>query len=350
LGCQLDYYAVAGASKRGWTTWLVGAVDPNRVMAIVPVVLDAINFVEVEHHQWKSYGGWTYALQDYLDMNIMNRLDDPNMVLLQEMEDPYFYKDRLTMPKLIVNSVMDEFQQPDDTRFWWSGMPQPKHFLIAPNAEHSCATSIFEIVPAIGAFIQNLLLGETIPSLDWDIDDSTGTIVATLDDNSIVHSATMWYAYSCGINSFDNDTMRRDYRIAHMDSPCTCGVAADDMCTNLNAFWRKESLDYVMVKGKRTYTAKAPVPGDGRWTAMFIDFKFVNKHAKPTDYSSLYETMVPLKEFPVKDLSFTRKFPEFGGLPHDFGRFFEFTTEVNIFPQTYPYADCYMDGCNGPIV
>ena len=52
-----------GASKRGWTTWLVGAVDPTRVMAIIPIVLDAINFVNVEKHQWRSYGGWAYALE-----------------------------------------------------------------------------------------------------------------------------------------------------------------------------------------------------------------------------------------------------------------------------------------------
>ena len=57
LNTQLDYYAVSGASKRGWTCWDVGAVDPKRVMAIAPVVLDAINFVEVEHHEFRSYGG-----------------------------------------------------------------------------------------------------------------------------------------------------------------------------------------------------------------------------------------------------------------------------------------------------
>ena len=63
LDCQLDYYSVSGASKRGWTTWLVGAVDPERVMIIIPLVLDAVNFVKVMHHQFQSYGGWAYALR-----------------------------------------------------------------------------------------------------------------------------------------------------------------------------------------------------------------------------------------------------------------------------------------------
>jgi PhoPQ-activated pathogenicity-related protein len=37
---------------------LLLVVDAGRVMAICPIVLDAINFVDVEHHQWRSYGGW----------------------------------------------------------------------------------------------------------------------------------------------------------------------------------------------------------------------------------------------------------------------------------------------------
>lgn len=63
-GTEISKFMVSGASKvtgdckvlnvlqshvtsqRGWTTWLTGAVD-KRVVAIVPVVMDELNFVKV---------------------------------------------------------------------------------------------------------------------------------------------------------------------------------------------------------------------------------------------------------------------------------------------------------------
>jgi len=320
---QLDYYTVSGASKRGWTTWLCGAVDPNRVKVIIPVVLDAINFQKVEHHQWQSYGGWTFALQDYLDMDIMSRLDDPNMLLLSQNEDPYFFRDRLTMPKLVINAVLDEFQQPDDTRYWWNDMPEPKHFLMIPNAEHSMASGILEVVPAISQYVQHHLKGEVVPEFKWTINNSTGEIVATLNEHGVVHEARVFYAYSCGFNHWDNDKMRRDFRVAMMDNPCTCGILSDGTCANLQSLWSSKTLEQGKDKlGRRTYSAKLDAPGDGRWVAYMIDITY-----KRTD----------LFGNDIEPVNMRKLLPNI--LPKDLTGRLEFTSEVSVWPQTFPYAD-----------
>lgn len=333
LETSLDYFGVSGASKRGWTTWLVGAVDPKRVMAIVPIVLDAINFAKVEHHEFRSYGNWSWALSDYADMNIMTRMDDPNMDLLQQMEDPYYFKERLTMPKLVVNAVLDEFQQPDDTRYWWNDMPSPKHFIMTPNAEHSEATGIAEIAPAIIAYLGHLLKKEAVPEFTWKISPTTGEIVATLNAQGQVHEANVWYAYSCGTNPVDG-VQRRDFRIAFLDNPCKCGIYAEGYCANLKSFWNKQTLNQTVVNGRRTYSAKLDAPTDGRWVAYFIEVTY-NK-AKVPPHST-------------EDVSVSRPniIPP---IPHDLVGRLMFTTEVSVWPQTFPYADCSGAACGNGLV
>jgi len=357
-GATCDYFAVSGASKRGWTTWLVGAVDPKRVTVIAPVVLDAINFVEVEHHQYRSYGGWTYALQDYTDMNLTYRFDDPNMNLLQQYEDPFFYRDRLTLPKLVVNAVMDEFQQPDDTHYWWNEMPEPKHFLIAPNAEHSLITGIFVALPSISAFLNAQLHRTAVPSFTWTIDKGTGEIVATVHDG-VVHSAEVWWAYSCGSNEWDGGVKRRDYRVAHLDNPCSCGFLVEGYCANLKSIWNKKTLESTLVKGKRTYSARLDAPEDGRWVAFMIDFKFRNPNLpSPTEdkgfnADDLNKMWKSHPDTPAGKIAYgySRYFENFGGFPHDFAHFFEFTTEVSVWPDTFPYPDCAGAECGAvPLV
>jgi PhoPQ-activated pathogenicity-related protein len=39
-GVAVSHFVVCGRSKRGWTTWTTGLVEPTRVKAIVPVVED----------------------------------------------------------------------------------------------------------------------------------------------------------------------------------------------------------------------------------------------------------------------------------------------------------------------
>ena len=46
--------------------------------------------------------------------NFTGRLDDPNTPLMADVIDPFVYRERLTMPKLVVDATGDEFFEPDD--------------------------------------------------------------------------------------------------------------------------------------------------------------------------------------------------------------------------------------------
>lgn len=324
-GCQLDYYTVAGASKRGWTTWLMNAVDPKRVVAIVPMVLDAIRFVEVMHHQYKSYNGWSFALQDYYDMNLTARFDDPNMHLLSTIVDPYYYFDRMTCPKLVVDAVGDEFQQPDDTHYWWNDLPEPKHFLMIPNAEHSLATGILEAVPAISTWIRYQLDKTAVPQMSWEVDSDNGDITVTLarDASRQPLHVRKYFGFTCA------KSPRRDFRVLNLDDPCVCGVAADGNCLNTEVFWKFEDLKPTRIGG-RTYVAHMELPPEGQWAAFFIDV--------------IYE-----EDEDDSKIDFNPDFHP-GFFPKGkFGQL-RFTTEVSVVPRVFPYDDCSGTGCAGVLL
>ena len=125
-----------------------------------------------------------------------------------------------------------QFQLPDDSFNWFEELSEPKRLLMTPNADHSEATGLFEIIPAISSFI-NLLRNkgtEQLPSFKWDINETDGSILVTLDEIGHVHEASVWYAYSCGTNA--DGIKRRDFRMASLDNPCECGLYADGYCIN----------------------------------------------------------------------------------------------------------------------
>lgn len=71
--------------------------------------MDLLNMRLNFHHCWRAYGGWSIALSDYYAMNITSNIDNPNFQLMADIVDPLTYVNRLTMPKLVIDSTGDEF-------------------------------------------------------------------------------------------------------------------------------------------------------------------------------------------------------------------------------------------------
>lgn len=295
LRYNVQKFVIAGASKRGWTTWTTAAVD-KRVVAAIPIVMDELNVVENLHHHYRAYGGWSWVLNDYWQANITRMLDSPETKKLMEIEDPLSYSARLTMPKLVVCAVNDEFFLPDDTRYWWDDMADEKRLLMVPNAGHSLSTGIIDHLPSIEGFAYAVLTNQRRPSVRWEINDDAGVITVHTDPATRPLNVTMWYGFSAP------GTGRRDWRR-------TAGYPEQ----------YRQDVPFFDVQLREEpqgnkWVAVAPRPPQGRWTAFFVNVQ----------YELPYPPTAPL--------------------------FFEFTSEVSITPNTFPFPDCHGEGCYGKLV
>jgi PhoPQ-activated pathogenicity-related protein len=131
-GLSVDKFVVGGASKRGWTAWTVAAVD-NRVVAIIPVVIDLLNLEASFDHHYRSYGFWAPAIAEFERAGITRWAHTPQFEALIRIEDPYSYRDRLTMPKFIVNAAGDQYFCPTPRNFISPGSKERITFATCPT-------------------------------------------------------------------------------------------------------------------------------------------------------------------------------------------------------------------------
>jgi len=281
---SVENFIVAGASKRGWVTWLTAAVD-LRVIGIVPIVIDILNMSANINHMWEAYGAWSFALDDYVQMGVTHYLNKPQMTLLQDIVDPITYLDRYErIPKYVVCASGDEFFLPDSPQFFWSQLPGQKFLRMVPNGEHSMAGHAGDLASTIQTFAHAVSSLTKLPEFDWTIDNTTGEITVTTYDKPLF--ARMWHA---------KNLHKRDFRLI------VCGDLNNISCIN-PILW-----DYV--------TLESSTSPDGLITYVAL------KEQPPTGWGGFYiEMHYQIFEDEQDDL--------------------KFTTEVSILPTTLPYPSC----------
>ena len=160
----IDQFVVAGGSKRGWTTWTTAAVD-RRVVALVPIVIDVLNLVPSMQHHYAAYGYWAPSIGDYTARHIMDWMGTPQFRELLRIEEPFQYRARFTMPKLMLNAAGDQFFLPDSSQFYFDQLPGAKYLRYVPNADHSLKDS--DAWQTLQAFYQAILSGAALPRMTW---------------------------------------------------------------------------------------------------------------------------------------------------------------------------------------
>jgi PhoPQ-activated pathogenicity-related protein len=271
-GEKIEKFVVAGASKRGWTTWMIGATDP-RVEAIIPIVIDVVNVKpSIEHHA-AVYGFWAEAIGNYYEHEILQRSDHPRMSEIHRIKDPYYYLDRLTMPKYIVNGSGDQFFCPDSSQFYFDDLKGEKHIRYVPNADHGVDDSIDAVLSMV-AFYQMIIAGKPRPEITWAFEDDGAIRVRS---NTPPQEVLLWQATNPKARDFRVQTIGRAYRSTEL-KPETDG----------------------------SWLAHVAQPDSG-WTAAFVEASFSTDGGFPFKVSTAVRVLpdtLPFKDLDPKKIEY----------------------------------------------
>jgi PhoPQ-activated pathogenicity-related protein len=227
-GVAINEFVVAGASKRGWTTWLVGAVD-DRVIGIMPMVIDALNSEEITKHHFEVLGFFAPSLEDYVNHGLFpHKIGTPEYRAVLKIEDPYNYRGRarLTIPKFLVNASGDQFFLPDNSQFYYRDMQEEKRIRYVENAAHNLAGS--DAVDSMLAWYQSVITGGKRPEYSWTkAADGTLTVTPATPPKEV----RLWQAHNDKARDFRVESLGKVYTstpmqaqadgtyVAHVDKP-----------------------------------------------------------------------------------------------------------------------------------
>ncbi len=248
---KIEKFVVAGGSKRGWTTWLTGAVDP-RVVAIAPIVIDVLNVLTSMEHHYAAYGFWAPAIGDYEHNGVTDKSYTPEYQRLLRLVDPYNYRHRLKMPKLIINSTGDQFFLPDSSQFYYDDLLGEKHLRYVPNTDHGLGGS--DAIETLQTFFHSVVLGRERPEYKWSFEKDGSIRVVT-------------------------KTKPREVRLWHATNP-----AARDFRIHRDRSGPKYTSELLKREGS-VYVGRRAAPKKG-WTAYFVELTFPTDGPNPLKVTS----------------------------------------------------------------
>jgi PhoPQ-activated pathogenicity-related protein len=217
-------FVVSGASKRGWTTWLTGAND-KRVVAIAPMVIDMLNMPVSMNYQIKTWNDYSVQIEDYVKLGIVQDMGSGKGSDIVKMIDPYSYRKKLTMPKMIFMGTNDEYWPIDNIKNYLDSIPGQNLIHYIANVGHSMGDKK-EVLSSLSSFFGLVLTKSKYPVCAWKTSDTksgvrvsitatadklTDVIVWTADSNDKDFRNDKWTSSSLGIQNTAKVVVVQEY-------------------------------------------------------------------------------------------------------------------------------------------
>ncbi len=238
-------------------------------------MIDVLNFnAQLDHHEQYYEGvtdsiidGFSSQLQDYTALDVVERRHTPEGEALAAIVDPYAYRDRLTLPKFIVNSTGDEFFVPDSSQFYLDDLPGQTYLRYVPNTGHN-VTSGSDAGESILAFYQAILNDTPLPQFSWALEDGGTTIRVTTVDAPL--QVNLWQA---------TNYASRDFRKSVTGIP-----------------WESSSL---VSQGSGVYVARVAQPNLGA-TAFMVELVYSSGFSIPFKFTTQVSVLSAVEQPPIE--------------------------------------------------
>ena len=169
----------------------------------------------------------------------MEWMGTPQFRALMKIEEPYEYRDRLTLPKFIVNAAGDQFFLPDSSQFYFDDLQGEKQLRYVPNAGHSLDKS--DAIESVHAFYASVVKGTPRPEVKWTFERDGSIKVVT---KQLPADVRLWQATNPKARNFRLDMSGAAYTSTPLQP-----------------------------SGPNTWVARVAPPPAG-WTAFFVEMTF----------------------------------------------------------------------------
>ena len=193
-GTQVSGSVVAGASKRGWTTWLTAAVD-KRVKGIIPIVYDNLDLARQMEYQVEAWGDYSEQIKPYTRRDIPQRLTEGSTQSLSALVDPYTYRKLITVPKLIVIGTNDRYWPLDALNLYYGDLVGEKYILYVPNKGHD-VSDVRRVIGGAVAFFLKVEGKLKFPQLLWNYEEKEEGAELSVGSDMKPTSVSAWTATS----------------------------------------------------------------------------------------------------------------------------------------------------------
>ena len=198
-------------------------------------------------------------------MGLMEVSKSPRYRELMRLVEPYSYRDRYTMPKLIVNSAGDQYFLPDSSQFYFNALPGEKYLRYVPNTDHSLRNS--DARQTLIAFYDAVLNNRPRPKFSWKFERKGDIRVECIDKPSDVK---LWQA---------TNPEKRDFRLL-----------------SIGPTYKSTALKET---GAGVYVAKIAKPPKG-WTASFVELTFAGGGKYPLKFTTPVRVTPDTLPFPAR--------------------------------------------------